>query len=216
MNHKKGLTLVEVLVVVTILSVLALSVYTVFKSGLDVWSRSEARLDIYQNGRVALDQISRELVGAFSVTGASVFQGTDGSGTSSDVLIFLTNFGDSIYRVKYELDAGSNILRRYYIDYAVTFGASYTDDPETSGTPIDFVSPTKNAMVSNIQFQYLPAMPLPTGMNDWIGFSMDSWPGGEPADSLPKTVKIILTLKDANDKDYVFETIVYLPNSETE
>ncbi len=200
---------------ITILSVLALSVYIVFKSGLDAWSKSESRLDIYQNARVALDQMSREIAGAFSVTGVPVFQGADGGGTSPDTLIFLTNFGDSVYRVKYKLDTGSKVLKRYYIDYTASFSASYADDPEASGKSIDFVSPTKRAMVSDMQFQYLPLTASPAGMADWSGSGVQaSWPGSNPADSLPEALKIVLTLKDANNKNYVFETIVYLPNSE--
>lgn len=214
MNHKKGLTLVEVLVVVTILSVLALSVYTVFKSGLDAWSRSEARLDIYQNARVILDQISRELVGAFVDGADAKLEG------ATDTLTFITDFSDSIYKIKYYLvtDAtdpqGRKILKRDYIDYSTTPGA--TDYALTTyDASVEFVKYTKNAKIDSINFQYVDVVSAPKAIDDWIGASpikSDTW----SAATLPAAVKIILTLKDENNKSYVFEAIVYLPNSEVE
>lgn len=221
MNHKKGLTLVEVLVVVTILSVLALSVYTVFKSGIDAWSRSEARLDIYQNGRAVLDQIFRELAGAFTGGGAQLTGTPGGSATDPDTLEFVTDFSGSNYKIRYQLvtdasdPAGRKILKRDYIDFITTTGAKdYTrTDYDNS---VEFVKYTKSARVDNIKFLYV-AVPTPPdeakAIDDWSGASavaVNTW----SAAALPEAVKIILTLKDANNKSYVFETIVYLPNSE--
>jgi prepilin-type N-terminal cleavage/methylation domain-containing protein len=218
MNHRKGLTLVEVLVVVTILSVLALSVYTVFKSGVDAWSKAEERLDIYQNARVVLDQISRELAGAF-VDGANAkLVGTPGATpTDPDTLEFITDFSDSIYKIRYQLASDATYtskkaLERGYIDYSVDTGENYAS---TAYHTIIFVPATKNVEVSNIKFQYMivmvPPTP-PTGIGDWTISTPHVW----SAATLPEAVKVILTLKDANNNIHDFETIVYLPNSEIE
>jgi prepilin-type N-terminal cleavage/methylation domain-containing protein len=221
----KGITLVETLIAVMILSILALSLYTVFKSGTDAWTKSESRLEIYQNARAALDQITRELVGAFAVTGVNTFVGQNGGGAAPDTLVFLTGFGDRIYRIRYRLDTTSHILRRSYIDYSVTPGSVYTDDPETVGTSIDFVTPSLSARVNNIQFTYLPQIAqadAPVFLGDWTnaGRVQNEWPGGEAADTLPEAVQIVLTMRavpnDPNGATYTFETIVYLPNSEVE
>lgn len=217
MNHKKGLTLVEVLVVVTILSVLALSVYTVFKSGIDAWSRSEARLDIYQNARVVLDQISRELAGAF-VDGADakLEESVDG-GAGSDTLTFVTDFADSIYKIRYHIetdatDATKKNLVRDYINYGVSHTPAKTYANTDYDEGIDFVHYTKNTMADRIKFSYLPVMAAPGGITDWDTSPPTAIAWTDAA--LPEAVKIVLTLKDANNKDYIFETIVYLPNSE--
>ncbi len=208
MSHKnKGFTLVEVLVVVTILSVLVLSLYTVFKSGVDAWSKSEAHLEIFQNARVILDQISRELPGAF-VGGDAEFTGNDGVGeNSSDTLEFITNFGDSIYKLKYEL-AADNILERKYIEdppnYAnIDYENAVDEDDGIEEGIVEF-----GFKVSDIQFSYLPL-----GSVDWSS-AQPTWSGT----TLPEAVEIEIRLKENPDDDdaraHHFETIVYLPNSE--
>ncbi len=217
----RGLTLVEVLVVVTILSVLALSVYTVFKSGIDAWTKSEARLEIYQNGRAVLDQISREIVGAFTTGGpdGAKLVGTKwATPADPDELEFVTDFADSVYKIRYKLVTDSTIaakkaLERGYIDYSVDTGETYAS---TTYHLVEFVPATIEAAVSNIKFKYLPVMAIPTDMDDWGTNGMDEWPGSELEYSLPEAIKIILTMKDANNKERTLETEVYLPNSQVE
>lgn len=222
-----GLTLVEVLVAAAILSVMALSVNIVFKSGIDAWSRAEMRLDIYQNGRVALSQISQEIVGAFATDDATTkakLVGTAGvAETDPDELEFITDFADSVHKIRYRLVTDSMIttkkaLERSCIDYNnENPDANYYDTPYANDPVVKFVPATTETAVSNIKFKYLQVMAVPTGMADWGpgGSVRASWPPtvAEKYD-LPEAIKIILTLKDANSKDYVFETIVYLPNSE--
>jgi len=209
MNHKNsGLTLVETLVSVAILSILALSVYIVFKSGIDAWSKSEERLDIYQNARVVLDQISREVVGAFVDTGTGArLEG------EANTLTFVTDFSGAIYKISYYLDTSNspnNILKRDYIDYSLSTSEPYTS---TAYTSTDFISWTKGTRVDNIEFFYLRPMAIMEMVDmssDWAGASV-SW---SDAASLPEAIRMRLTFRDANDKAYLFETIVYLPNSE--
>lgn len=231
-----GITLVETLVAVMILSVLALSLYTVFKSGIDAWTKSESRLEIYQNARAVLDQLSRELAGAFvtsGVTGAKL-AGVDG-GAGPDTLTFVTDFADSIYKIYYHLDldatdATKKNLIREYIDYSDPANAGKGYDSTSYGPqePVQFVAYTKSAMVSNIKFKYLPVMPSPPSylpatalspsfMADWnTALAISSWTTGY----LPEAVKIVVTMRavpnDPNGATYDFETIVYLPNSEIE
>ncbi|MDD5679695.1 MAG: prepilin-type N-terminal cleavage/methylation domain-containing protein [Candidatus Omnitrophica bacterium] len=213
MSHKNsGLTLVETMVALTILSILSLSVYTIFKSGIDAWSKSEERLEVYQDARVVLDQISRELVGAFADGADAKLEGLDG-GAAADTLTFVTNFSDSLYKIRYELitDAvytSKKALQRGYIDYSVDTGVDYTS---AVSHLVTFVPATKEIAVSNIKFQYLPVMTAPTGLADWAG-AVTTWTDT----ALPEAVKIILTFQDATGRDRTFETIVYLPNSETE
>lgn len=202
MGHKnKGLTLIETVVVVAVLSVLSLSLYIVFKSGMDAWSRSDTRLEVFQNARVILGQISRELRGAF-VGGDAVFAGADGGGSSPDEIEFATAIGNSIYQLKYWIDAGStpNVFTREY-EEDPDFGAGITWEE-----PIAFNEAGDDVRVSNIQFEYWDDEAGPaawTGDGDWTDTGR-----------LPAEVKIILTLEDSNTDTYQFETKVYLPNSE--
>ena len=230
-NYNRGITLVETLVAVMILSVLALSLYTVFKSGIDAWTKSESRLEIYQNARAALDQISRELAGAFATpddpNGAKLV-GVDG-GAGSDTLTFITDFADSIYKIKYHLEIpdatypNRKILWRDYIDYSTDTGKTYTSDAATDYHLTEFVKYTKSASVDNIQFTYLAQTDSQAFLTAW-GSARPEWPGtgagAPPDDTLPEAVKIVITMRaspyDPNGATYDFETIVYLPNSEVE
>ena len=202
MNHKNsGLTLVEVLIVLTILSILVLSLYTVFKTGFDAWSRSEARLDVFQNARVILDQISRELPGAF-VGGGATFEGNyGGDDETADDIAFATDFAGSIYQINYWLDTvgDPSVLKREYEENPV-FGGGYTP----TYTTVEFTA--GKIFISNIKFLYWgPAT------TDWSVDALTTWSSGT---TLPEAVRIAITLMGEGTHTYSFENIIYLPNSE--
>ena len=73
---KKGFTIVELLITVGILASLVAAFYTMFKSSTDAWVRAESRIAKIQNGRVVLDQITRDVQSAFVGTSYS-FSGVD-------------------------------------------------------------------------------------------------------------------------------------------
>ncbi len=56
-----GFTLVELLIALTIFSVISLGLYSTFSSGISVWRRSEDANRIYQEARLALEQMAREI-----------------------------------------------------------------------------------------------------------------------------------------------------------
>ncbi|MCK4326681.1 type II secretion system protein [bacterium] len=58
---KKGFTLTEILVAVTILVIAVAAIYTSFKGGTTSWTKGTARMERYLNARAALDMISREI-----------------------------------------------------------------------------------------------------------------------------------------------------------
>ena len=193
MRHKNsGLTLTEIMIAVTVLSLLVLSLYTVFRSAMDAWSKADTRIDILQNARVILDQMSRELPGTFVGDGAT-FVGTNGSDGDPDSIEFATVFRDSIYQIKYWID--SSVFKR-----------EYAENPDFSGgytyTPIEF-----SEIVSDFQLLYWE-----TGVTtDWAAADAAKvWSSGT---TLPGAVKIVLTLEDEEERTYQFETVVYLPNS---
>jgi prepilin-type N-terminal cleavage/methylation domain-containing protein len=190
MGHKnRGLTLTEVMVVVAILSVLTLSIYTVFKSGIDAWSKSETHLEVYQNARVALDQISRELPGAFVGGVAGGFQGED---SNPDTLVLVTTYGGATYQIRYSLDTARGVLIRQHDENPEDFANPvYTD--------IDFAF-----NINGLNFDYYPQ-----GGAAWG----DSGLWNNTA-TLPAAVRIMIECIDSDGNTYPFETVVYLPNSE--
>ena len=101
------MTLVEVLVVVAVLSILGVSLYTVFKSGADAWEAAVERLEVYQNARFVLDQMTRELAEAITPTAqlgsGPAFRGRDRDNfDDADEITFATNYSDSIYTIHYQ------------------------------------------------------------------------------------------------------------------
>jgi general secretion pathway protein J len=218
-RKKSGFTLVEIVVAVAVLSILTVMLYTVFKSGADAWSTSETRLDIFQNARIILEQMTQELAGAFvdddngaGFTGketdfAPGYPGDPTEDLSPDTLEFVTVLGDSIYKIEYELDQANNVLQRKYIldppDYTNDDYDDIVDEPddiEERITEFGF-------NISNINFYYW----------DEVGsvWSVDgTWVEDPPVFILPRAVKIILELQDTEGNVFPFETHVYLPESE--
>lgn len=95
-----GFTLIEVLITAIIFSIVVASLFTVFKSGLDSWHKAETLLDIYNNARVTLDLLEREVSSAFLYQG-----GTDTNywtkllGTTSGSRIKTNSTADEIFFV---------------------------------------------------------------------------------------------------------------------
>lgn len=61
MRQSRGFTLAEVLVATTLLSIVMASVYTLFGSTLRTWRSAEDKFDNYQNARLAMGIMRREL-----------------------------------------------------------------------------------------------------------------------------------------------------------
>ena len=192
MNHK-ALTLIEILVALTIVSILALSFFTVFKTGLDSWNKTRTKLEIYQNARVALEQMFRELASAVAIENVPSFRGVY-SETGSDSVGFISIGEDTIWEITYGLN-GDTFERIYDED------ADYNFDT-TDGTV------TLAFNIANLKFRYWGSSTTTwdDAQNDWTGSLAGGW-----SDELPRAVKITLT--DA-EEDRTFETVVYLPNSE--
>lgn len=130
---KKGVTLMELLVVLALLSIVSLSLFTIFRTATESYSKGDARTQAYQNARAALEQISREIQGALINSNAIVpgtgadspsFYGfsegsTNYSANSGGAEIFfitsLKGAGDmDICEVGYWLDTNDWTLMRHY------------------------------------------------------------------------------------------------------
>ncbi len=67
---RRGFTLTEILAVIAILSLMVVSLFTMFQQGSGVWRLSAARTEAYMKARQILDMIAREIRGAVLVTAA--------------------------------------------------------------------------------------------------------------------------------------------------
>lgn len=95
-----GLTLIEILVVSIIFSIIVVALFTVFKGGLDSWHKAETLLDIYNNARVTLDLLEREVSSAFLYQGGTNMNyWTKFLGTTSAGQIKTNSVSDEIFFV---------------------------------------------------------------------------------------------------------------------
>ena len=61
-REEKGFTLIEILISSTIFVIVLLGLYVVYETNQSTYMRGEGRADLQQNARVALDQMTRELL----------------------------------------------------------------------------------------------------------------------------------------------------------
>jgi type II secretion system protein J len=72
-----GFTLIEVLIALTIFSVVMLSALTIFRGASQSWRRGELQTDLMQRARGVAEQIARQLAAAVATPWGSVrFEGT--------------------------------------------------------------------------------------------------------------------------------------------
>ena len=66
-RQEKGLTIIELLATLAILSMIIAALYTFYLSGLHSWSRSIDRMEEQQSARIAIDKIIKEVRYAHAV-----------------------------------------------------------------------------------------------------------------------------------------------------
>jgi len=105
LKPEKGFSLIEIIVVVTIFSIIALAVGSSFISGMKLWNRAkDADFPKYELF-LSLESIARDFRQSVSVTGV-LFEGT------SEEVSFPTLVGDSIVKVTYKFDPQEKTLLR--------------------------------------------------------------------------------------------------------
>ncbi len=70
LRGRRGFTLTEILAVIAILSMITVSLFTMFRQGTETWRLSSARTEAFIKARQILDMMSREIRGAVLITAA--------------------------------------------------------------------------------------------------------------------------------------------------
>ncbi len=186
--------------VVGIMAILAVCIKTVFMAGLTSWNKAMTKAEIYQNIRVASDQISRDLASAIAIIGVPTFKGTD-PGSGPDSLSFITMSEDTIYEISYTMDG--EVLKR-----------AYDEDADCDFTTTDEEHKLASR-IGDLKFQYWhsgttawdPGLGAVPAEDNWT----DDWTAaGGARDDLPWAVRV--TMKDSVE-GREFRTVIYLPNS---
>ncbi len=120
-----GFTLVEIIIATSILAFLMITLHRVFLVSSSAWKKGDARIRMYQNGRVSLDVMSREIRCALISPGSSqlAFKGDE------DVLSYISTFGKAgqsgesdLAEVGYSLSSKGELLRRIKTHLDSSFG----------------------------------------------------------------------------------------------
>lgn len=107
-NNFSGMTFIEILVGLTIFSVVAVSLYSTFFSSTSAWKKSEELNRLYQEARWSMDTIAKELHNSVifsyknSYPNFKVFEG------KADSISFLNEDDYGINRVVYFIEAKEN------------------------------------------------------------------------------------------------------------
>ncbi len=221
-QSQQAFTLVELMVVTLILSLIVAVIYSSLRVGLDARRRAEVKSRVYQTGRVILEQMAREIRGAYlplpkksdkskkSNKSHLKFVGVDGGDEreAADTLDFVSTSSGSKglseigYFISNDLEPSGRGLQKRI--------ETVPDDKPLEGGSSAELSP----YVSGLNLRYYDGM-------EW----QDNWDSGAGADSgmeqaggLPMAVEIELTVQATeeekdDDKPTSFFTIVSIPSA---
>ena len=216
--------MVEIIVVAFIFSIIVAALFTVFRGTLDSWRKAETLMDLYQNARIALDSMARELPEAVLYQDSpNTAYWTKFEGKASGSGIKVNSTGDEIFFVapvqgnpgKQDICEIGYWLRN---DNALMKHFEYFDGT-TIPVVYDFASGGADSIlaknVKTLQFTYyyrhslgaVPATDSPA-LHSWDSGADN--PGGRPEnydaggnvkkpDGLPDAVAVSITVMNRND-----------------
>ena len=113
-RSSRGFTLVELLIALTIFSIIAVSVYSVFRAGIKLWKGNNAAFDADRTARLFFDTAASDMRNAFIYPGMDI---TGASDSFSFTALVTVGAADSsphveIARVSYIFDKEAGVIRR--------------------------------------------------------------------------------------------------------
>lgn len=190
-RKQPGFTLIELMVSLSIFSIISLAVYSTFASGIGAWRRARGFSSVYQTARLLLSDVAHELKNAVMISGSEFV----GAPQKISFLVLRQSpyatgrpGNHGITRVTYE-------VRRASSDYSlVRLEGSDIENPKEQGEP-ELMADS----ISKMDFQY-------TYKNS--EGEIQPWKGlWEVDDALPLGVKISLMIGETR-----FTKMVFIPH----
>ena len=200
MYKKNGFTLIELMIVSAILSLLMLSIYSAFRTGLLSQEKIDAAANLYQKARLSLSLIEAELKNAFVYVQAdSRFVG---SSASMEFFTILDAYEGKLF---------SNIghIRYEMVDHSLTRKASEGIGALKAGQGAQEEGESFLSAVEELSLQFAAPSVVSAELYEW----QDFWPKGGDAGQkkqLPIAVKIKLVLKQKDNSLVEFNKIIPL------
>jgi len=200
MNKKNGFTLIELMIVIAIFSLLILSIYSAFRTGLLSQEKIDAAANLYQKARLSLSLIEAELKNAF------VYAEPDSKFIGSSESMEFFSILDA-YDKEGKISSNIGYIRYAILDNSLTRKASegilaLKVNPEDEGE--SFLSE-----VEELSLQFAAPSTVSTKLYEW----QDFWPKDGDVDQkkqLPIAVKIKLVLKQKDNSLVEFNKIIPL------
>lgn len=202
MRQRKGFTLIDLLLAITLLGVIMTTVYMVFANHQKIVLAAAEDRDTFAQGRMILDRITRDLSGVWlpnkernNENAVYKFMGT---GESVNFL--------STARLAMDISSGRDLVEiGYYLErnmgsegYSLKRRQDETPDDEGDRGGWEIVLSSE---VKEFELFYL----LPDGLEGSIAES-------ETSSSLPRAVRVKLVIKPDNERpERAFTTLVALP-----
>ena len=214
---KQGFTLLEVTVTMTILGLIVLIIFGVFRLGFSSWERGEALQEEYQKTRVLSQLISRQIKSAWpykvkSRSAGEDYLAFDGKAAS---IKFVTTFplkakqAEGLVYVFYQFkeggkEAGQLVFYEQRVLMKDFFEEGFKEDEGTS----------LFEGISTIRFEYLREEdPQNNRSEEWI----EEW-SGKDEKALPKAIRMTFHYsanpqesKKEKENEIAFSTVVSLP-----
>lgn len=190
-----GFTLIEIIISGTIISLVAIGVYSVFASGIDVWQRGRANRSYERNIRLVCEKLTRDLRNTFRFSNITL----EGEEDSITFAALIENSQDGEIP-QYEVGRIS-----YFLNDNDVFCRKKETYPELSQ---DGTMGLVNELIPNISelnFRYC-YLDNATGNYKW----KDSWTRNRQ-DSIPKAVRIELVFKDKSVQESRFSKTILIP-----
>ncbi len=204
---KKGFTLVEILVAITIMIIVVAAVYTSFRGGTTAWTKGTARMERFLNARAALDMMSREISAAL-IAASGLYVIDFVHPTAAGPLRFAAPMDGHAGRwdmveIAYRYDSGDREIER-----------ALDVNPAFLQRPLSFMPLVSN--MNSLRFEFWDATASPPDWRlNWDSRTAAEGGGIEATrNRLPQAVRITIIAEDAQRRErQTFSTIVYLPTS---
>lgn len=217
MSTRKGFTLIELLVAMTLFSVVMTAVYGAFSTGARVWRVGERDMQTFQDARVALMLMSKELRCAFPEAGHLFFGEDDRSGDRDNDRVEFFTVRPPLEPKK---DREARILKvSYYVDEA-RGGRGYVlkrEEQIVTGTiPTEKQTAARGKRERPIKMEKPWRCVLATNVDSLdVGYSWgeEYVPVCRKGFGLPEDVRIMLKLRGEDKRSDMrrFETAIHIP-----
>jgi len=197
---KRSFTLVEVLIASLIITIVMITVYTAFGSGIFGYRNIEDKITVYQTARSILEHLNQDVRNAIVFSSSeSMFEG------ASDKVSFLS-LVDSYRASKMR---GSYALVSYYYEDSKLMRLCRKGS-EALNIESDSTKPQEVGSDLDIKFEYGYLQINAASAQETLAFK-DSWgyETQEESQKLPVALRVRLAVKGRPDE--VFERTIYLP-----